>query len=141
MTGFSITIEILASPERVWSVMSDFERWHEWTPTVTSIKRLDGRQSGIGSRLLIRQPKLPPAIWCITELNEGRSVTSVTRSPGVCITAEHSIKEITGGSCVTLSVRFSGLFGPLVARFTRRLNERYLALEAKGLKERSEEKK
>jgi hypothetical protein len=36
---------------------------------------------------------------------------------------------------VTLSIEFSG---PLVARLTRGLNERYLALEANGLKARSE---
>ena len=41
------------------------------------------------------------------------------------------------GSRATLSIRFSGLLGPLFARLTRKLNERYLALEASGLKERS----
>jgi hypothetical protein len=36
-----------------------------------------------------------------------------------------------------LSVRFAGLLGGLVARFTRELNERYLSLEAQGLRQRS----
>jgi hypothetical protein len=39
---------------------------------------------------------------------------------------------------VTLSLQISGLLGPLVARFYHRLNKRFLAIEAKGLKDRSE---
>ena len=39
----------------------------------------------------------------------------------------------------TLSIHFDGLLGPLWGWLTRRLNERYLGLEAAGLKRRSEE--
>ncbi|MBP2672623.1 MAG: Polyketide cyclase / dehydrase and lipid transport, partial [candidate division NC10 bacterium] len=31
---FQVTVDIEASPEIVWGVMSDAERWHEWTPSV-----------------------------------------------------------------------------------------------------------
>jgi len=41
-------------------------------------------------------------------------------------------------SRATLSLEFSGPLGPLVARLTRGLNTRYLALEAQGLKKRAE---
>jgi hypothetical protein len=41
-------------------------------------------------------------------------------------------------SRVTLSIQFSGVLAPLVARLTGTLTERYIAAEAKGLKERSE---
>ena len=37
-----------------------------------------------------------------------------------------------------LFLRFSGVLAGLLAYLTRGLNNRYLALEAKGLKERSE---
>jgi ligand-binding SRPBCC domain-containing protein len=135
---FSISIDITAPPGRVWKVMSEVERWAEWTPSVTSIVRLDDGPLGVGKRLLIRQPKLPRAIWKITELDEGRSFTSVTRSPAVTVTARHSVEATANGSRATLSIRFSGLFGALTARLTRNLNERYLGLEARGLKARSE---
>lgn len=138
MTHFSVSVEIQAPPERVWAVMTDIDRWPEWTPTVTSLQRLDRGPLAVGSRARIRQPKLRPAVWQVTELAEGQSFTWITRSPGVQVTARHWVEIYESGSRATLSLEFSGLVGPLVARLTRSLNERYLATEAKGLKERSE---
>ena len=137
MTDFSITVNIAAPPDRVWAVMADVERWSEWTPTITQIQRLERGPLVVGSRARVRQPKLPSAVWQVSELLEGRSFTWVSRSPGVLVTATHSVEPTVQGTRATLSLRFSGLFGPLIARLTRGLNERYLALEAKGLKERS----
>ena len=131
--GFSITAEIPAPADRVWAVMADIERWPEWTPTVTRIRRLDRGPLVVGSRARIRQPKLPPATWQVSELKPGRSFSWVTRSPGVCVTGEHRVEPAARGTRVTLSLRFSGVLGGLVARLTRELNQRYLALEAKGL--------
>jgi hypothetical protein len=37
---------------------------------------------------------------------------------------------------VTLSIRYEGLLGAWLARWTRTLNERYLGMEANGLKAR-----
>ena len=48
--NFSITVDVNATPERVWTVMSDIERWHEWTPSVKSITRLDRGPLARGSR-------------------------------------------------------------------------------------------
>ena len=138
MTYFSLSVEIQASSERVWEVLSNIECWPAWTPTVTSIQRVDRGPLAVGSQARIRQPKLPPAVWQITELDEGRSFTWVTRSPGVRVTVRHSVEASEGGSRATLSLQFSGLLGPLVARLTRGLNERYLALEARGLRTRIE---
>lgn len=138
MTEFKISTHILSPPGRVWAVMRDVARWHEWTPTVKSIRILTGDSLGVGTRLLIRQPKLPPAVWKIIELEEGTGFVSVTGSPLVRVTARHSLRAETEGTGVTLSIRFSGLLAVPVARLTRRLNEEYLALEANGLKKKCE---
>ena len=138
MTEFSRTIEIAAPPERVWAVMSDVERWHEWTPSITSITRLDDVPFGVGSRVVIRQPKLPVNHSRVTELEANRGFTWVSRSPGVVATARHVIVPSAAGSRVTLSVHFGGLLGWFVARLVAGLTERYIAMEAEGLKRRSE---
>ncbi len=117
--------------------MADVERWPEWTPTVTRIERLDSGPLAVGSRARIQQPKLPTAIWEVSELVAGRGFTWITRSPGVRVIATHGVEPSSQGARAMLSVRFAGLLGGLVARFTRELNERYLSLEAQGLRERS----
>jgi uncharacterized protein YndB with AHSA1/START domain len=137
LTHFSISVEIAAPPDRVWAVLSDIERWPEWTPTVRRIQRLDQGPLTVGNRVRIRQPKLPTAVWQVTELLEGRNFTWVTRSPGVCVTGRHGVEPTARGTRATLSLEFSGLLGPVVGRLTRGLNQRYLALEANGLSERS----
>ena len=138
MKHFRIEVEIHAPADRVWSVMTDFARWREWTPSVTSIEQLDPGPIAPGIRLLIRQPKLLPAVWTLTELKEGQSFQSVTGGPGVKVIARHGIEPAESGSRVTLSLEFAGFLGGLVGRLTGGLNERYLALEAAGLKQRSE---
>jgi hypothetical protein len=61
-----------------------------------------------------------------------RAVRACGSTPG------HRAEGAGNTSRAMLSIQFSGPLGPLFARLTRKLNERYLALEAKGLRERSE---
>lgn len=138
MRDFSRSIRVDAPPERVWAVMRDVARWPEWTPTVTRVTPLRPGPLMLGTRVAIRQPKLPPALWQIVELEEGRGFTWVTRSPGVTVRARHGVEPDGTGTRATLSLRFEGLFGGFVGRITRDLNLRYLDLEANGLKARSE---
>jgi hypothetical protein len=139
MVEFSRAIEIAAPPDRVWAVMKDAERWHEWTASVTSIRIVGGGPLRAGARAWVRQPKFPPALWYATEVDDaGRSFTWVSRAPGMLVTARHSVEERGSGSRGVLSLRYEGLLGPLFARLTRGITERYLDLEANGLKKRSE---
>jgi uncharacterized membrane protein len=142
MTDFKIEIEIQAPPALVWEIMRDVERWPEWTPTVTSVRLLDRAPLTVGSRAIIRQPKLPPAKWRVTELDESRrSFTWTSRGPGVLVIARHWVEVFGEGSRVTLSLRFAGVLAGLFAYLTRGLNDRYLAMEANGLKQRSESRR
>ena len=79
---------------------------------------------------------LPPAFWRVTELNPGAGFTWVSRAPGVRVTARHALEAIATGTRATLSIRYEGLLGALLARWMRKLNERYLAMEGNGLKAR-----
>ena len=135
---FDATIDIAAPPERVWAVMSDVERWHEWTPSVTRVKRLSQRPFAIGERAIISQPRYPPALWKVTALDPGRSFTWVSAAPGLRVSGRHSVEPTPGGSRATLSVEYQGVVGRLLGRLTRDLTQRYLRFEADGLKARSE---
>ena len=79
---------------------------------------------------------MPPALWRVIELNPGAGFTSVSVAPGVRVIARHTVEATATGSRVNLSIRYEGLFGPWLARWTRNLNERYLAMEAHGLQSR-----
>lgn len=108
-------------------------------PTVTSLERLDSGPLTLGSRTRILQPRLRPAVWQVTELDEARGLfTWVARSPGVLVTARHLVEAAGNGSRATLSTAFSGLLGPLMARLLRKLNQQYVTTEAQSLKKRCE---
>lgn len=139
MRRFRISVDISAPPERVWDVMSDVVRWCEWTPSVTSIRRLDAGPIGVGSRAVIRQPKFPPAWWTVTSLEPGRSFTWVSRAPGMAVVARHGVESIATGTRATLSLELQGPLGGLFGRLTKGITERYLAFEADGLRARSED--
>lgn len=138
MTEYNVSIDIQAPPDRVWAVMSDIRRWHEWTPSITSIRRLDEGPLRVGSRAMIRQPKIPPALWRVTEIEEGRRFSWVTGSPIARATGRHDVEPLAGGSRATLSLEYSGILGALIARLLDGINRRYLTMEANGLKARSE---
>jgi uncharacterized membrane protein len=138
MRTFSKTFLIEAAPSRVWQVMSDLQRWPEWTASVSSVEMKSSGPIGVGTSVVVRQPKLPAATWTITAFEPSAGFTWISRAPGVVVSARHVIEEVLGGTKVTLSICYAGLFGALLATMTASLNERYLAMEAAGLRERSE---
>lgn len=138
MISYSTAIDIAAPPQRVWSVMTDGERWPEWTRSVTSVTLLDRGPLDVGTRVKIRQPKFPPTVWRITQVDPGRSFTWAAIGPGSRVHARHVVEPMGSGARATLSVEYEGMIALLVARLTRATNERYLKMEAEGLKARSE---
>jgi hypothetical protein len=138
MRDFTITVDIGAPPHRVWQVMTEVERWPEWTASVTSIKRLNRGPFDVGSKVVIRQPKFPPALWVVTDIQSNRSFTWKSGAPGIYVFAHHSIEPTATGCRVTLSLRYNGMLGGLLGRMTAGITNRYLAMEAAGLKQRAE---
>lgn len=135
---FSTSIDIAAPPATVWAVMSDVERWHEWTASITSVERLDGGPMGVGSRGKVRQPKLPVAVWKVSDWQPGVGFSWVNRSPGLRVTGKHYVVAAPGGSRATLGIEIEGLFAAVLAWLTGAITVRYIAMEAAGLKQRSE---
>ena len=137
---FDISVDIAAPPDEVWRVMSDVERWHEWTASIRAIRLLDKGPLRVGSRALVRQPRFPPALWKVSDLDPGRSFTWTTGAPGMWVYGRHSVAPSGTGSRANLHLHYEGPIGRLLAQMTRDITDRYLGYEAAGLKKRSEER-
>ena len=134
-----ITVEIDATSEEVWAVMTDVERWPEWTASVERAERLDGGALRVGSRVRLKQPRFPPVVWQVTELEPGRSFSWKAKNVGVTSIGEHRVTRRAGeGVTVNLRLHQQGPLAPLLAIFTRKLTRRYVETEAQGLKRRCE---
>ena len=136
---FQVSADIEAPPDVVWTVMSDGERWHEWTASVTSVRRLDKGPLRIGSSALIRQPRFPPAVWKVTALEPGRRFVWKSGMPGMWVYGDHAVEPTATGTRATLRLIYEGMLARLMGRMTRGITNRYLNMEAAGLKKRSEE--
>lgn len=137
---FEASIEVSAPAEPVFDVYADVEHWPDWTPSVTSVERLDSGPFGVGSRVRVRQPRLPVAVWQVTELVPGQSFTWVARGPGLVSTGTHLVTASSTADRVTVTARLEqgGPLGAVVGWLTKRLTDRYLQMEVRGLKERCE---
>ena len=134
------SVEIDAPAQLVWEVFSDVERWPEWTASVTSLVARDGAGLGVEKRFAIKQPGMQKLVWKVTELDPGWSWTWVQRSPGVSVTARHWVSALPGGrTLVRQELDQGGVLGALAGRLMAKKTKRFLELEAKGLKARSEQ--
>ena len=138
MAGLQHTITIAAPPERVWAVLIDVERWPERIPTVDEVERLDDGPLKVGSRTRLRQPKLPEAVWTVTELTDGKSYTWEQKSPGVTGVAAHLVEPHPDGTRLTLSLGISGPLGGIGWLFTKKLAKQYVETEAETIRKFAE---
>jgi uncharacterized membrane protein len=134
----NVSVDIDAPPEKVFAVLCDVERWPEWTSTMTSVQRIDRGPFALGSSARVCQPRLRPAVWQVTDLEDQRNFTWITRSPGLSMSASHLIEPQGAGCRVLLSFELSGFIAPLISRLYGGLMERYITTESQGLKQRSE---
>jgi hypothetical protein len=106
---------------------------------VTSVERLDDGPLRVGSRARVRQPRLPTAVWEVTELVPDRSFTWVARGPGIVTTGSHVVTPLDGdGVKATAALEQAGPLGSLMGRLTKRLTNEYLETEVRALKARIE---
>jgi uncharacterized protein YndB with AHSA1/START domain len=136
---YEIEVDIDAAPDAVWAVLADVERWPEWTPSMTLVRRLEDGPFGVGSRVRVRQPRLPQAVYTITEYEPGQTFSWAARSSGVTtVGGHHVVPHEDGHATVRLTLDQTGVLAPLVGLFAARLARRYVALEAEGLRRRCE---
>lgn len=132
-------IHIDASPEVVWEVTRDVERWPEWTPTVTSATLLEPGEFRLGASAKIKQPGQAEARWVVTSFESGRRFTWETRRPGLRMIASHELSPAGAGTQNVLVMEAKGVLAFLLRPILRRAIREALSQENFGLKKRCEE--
>jgi uncharacterized protein YndB with AHSA1/START domain len=136
---FRTSIDIDAPIEQVWDVLVDVERWPEWSPTMTTVQRLEGGIFRPGSTARIKQPRLPEAVWRVSAMVPQKSFTWSAHARGVTAVARHVVAaREEGGTRAASELDWHGPLALLTRIFFSRLTKRYLKQESDGLKERCE---
>lgn len=138
MPRWERTITINAAPETVWAVLSDVERWPEWTPSMVSVKALNPGPLAPGHQVRVHPKGTPESTWTVSEVTPNRSFTWGTKVGGARTTGGHEIEPTPDGSRVTLSIAVDGFVAKLLKPIIGRNITTNMDHEAEGLKRRSE---
>jgi hypothetical protein len=136
---FEHSIDVDSGQQRVWEVLTDLEAWPQRIETVDAVELLSPAPLGKGSRVRLRQPKLPEGIWEVTVWDPPSYFEFHQQSGGVTNVAGHRVEALEeGGSRLTLTLDMQGLLVPVFGRIYKGLTDRYMTLEAEGMKRAAE---
>ena len=120
-------------------MLSDLEAWPRRIETVDVVELLTPVPLGKGSRVRLKQPKLPTGTWDITIWHAPSRFEWHQKSGGVISVADHRVEALDEGrSRLTLSLDMQGLLIPVIALLYKDLINRYMTLEAEGMKRAAE---
>jgi Polyketide cyclase / dehydrase and lipid transport len=136
---FEQSIDIDSPQQRVWDMLCDLESWPQRIETVDVVELLTSAPVAEGSRVRLKQPKLPEGTWEITVWDAPSYFEFRQRSGGVTSVAGHRVEALEENrSRLTLTLDMRGLLVPVVALFYKGLTNRYMAIEAQGMKRAAE---
>jgi hypothetical protein len=136
---FEKSIEINAPQQRVWDVLSAIETWPQRIETVDSVELLTPAPLAKGSRLRLKQPKLPEGTWDVTVWDVPSYFEWTQKTGGTKSVAGHRVEALGADrSRLTLTLDMRGLLIPIIGLFYKGLTNRYMTLEAEGMKRAAE---
>ena len=136
---FEKTIEIDAPQQRVWDVLSDLEAWPRRIETVDVVELLTPAPITKGSQVRLKQPKLSEGIWDITVWDAPSYFEWTQKTGGITSVAGHRVEALGEGRArLTLTLDMRGFLIPVIALFYKGLTDRYMNLEAEGMKRAAE---
>ena len=136
---FEKSIDIDAPQQRVWDVLSDVAAWPQRIETVDTVEFLTPVPITRGSRVRLKQPKLPEGTWEITVWDAPSYFEWTQKTGGATTVAGHRVEALGDGRArLTLTVDMRGLLIPIIALFYRGLTKRYMKVEAEGMKRAAE---
>jgi uncharacterized protein YndB with AHSA1/START domain len=117
----SATVEIAASPDRVWEVVGDVTRMPEWSPELRRLRVLGTSPVRVGSTLLGLNRRgwvAWPTSSTVTRLEPGRAVAWRTRESGATWTYELEPADggtrLTGRRDLPQFTKLTTLLGPVI---------------------------
>jgi uncharacterized membrane protein len=136
---FEKSIDIDASQQRVWDVLSDIEAWPQRIETVDTVELLTTAPITTGSRVRLKQPKLPEGTWDITVWDAPNHFEWTQRTGGTTSVAGHRVEPLGEDRArLILTLDMRGLLIPVIGLFYRKLTNSYMDLEAEGMKRAAE---
>ena len=136
---FEKSIEIDAPQQRVWDVLSDLEAWPQRIETVETIELLTPAPIAVGSRVRLKQPKLPEGTWDVTAWDAPSYFEWTQKSSGTTSVAGHRVEALEESRArLTLTLDMRGFLIPIMTLFYKGLTNRYMDLEAEGMKRAAE---
>ena len=101
-------ITIATPVDRVWDLTIDIERWPTLTPTILSVERIDDGELRVGSSARVRQPRMPLAVWTVTELEPLSRFVWEARILGSRFVGGHHLTSTSDGTRNALTLDVSG---------------------------------
>ena len=139
---FEQSTDIDARQQRVWEVLSDLEAWPQRIETVDVVELLTPAPVVEGSRVRLKQPKLPEGTWEVTVWDAPSYFEWTQKMSGATSVAGHRVEALgEGRSRLTLTLDMRGFLIPIVAVFYKNLTNDYMNLEAEGMKRAAESPK
>ena len=136
---FEKSVDINAPQQRVWDVLSDVEAWPRRIDTVEMVELLTPSPPTEGSRVRLKQPKLPEGIWEVTVWDAPSYFEWSQKTGGITSVAGHRVEALgEGGARLTLTLDMRGLLIPVIGLFYKGLTNRYMTREADGMKRAAE---
>ena len=136
---FERSIDIDAGQQRVWEVLSDLEAWPRRVETVELVELLTPPPLTTGSRVRLKQPKLPEGTWDITAWDPPTYFEFRQKSRGMSSVAGHRVDALgEQRSRLTLTLDLRGFLILLFGLFSKGMTNRSLASEAQDMKQACE---
>jgi carbon monoxide dehydrogenase subunit G len=136
---FEQSIDINAPQQRVWDVLSDVEAWPRRIDTVEAVELLTPGPLARGSRVRLKQPKLPEGVWDVNVWDAPAFFEWTQKASGMTVVAGHRVEALDERrSRLTLTIDMGGLLAPVMGRFYGGLTNDYMTREAEGMKRAAE---
>jgi uncharacterized protein YndB with AHSA1/START domain len=128
-------VEVNATPDEVWAVLTDHERWPEWFPAAKACRTTSDQAQGVGATRWIHFDLFkvnerfiawePPHRWAFTVLD--------ANFPGIASVVEQFLLEPANGGVTVVRHTLAAEVAPYMRPMAPLLRWRNAALFKKGL--------